>query len=63
MYQEETYEDDGSAQEAMQIANEQARFEYEADEAHETLWAGTDYRDLAIGMARELTDQLKQEVA
>jgi len=61
MYQEETYEpNDDEAREAAQLADEEARWNYEAALQQQTLWAGTPrewtavdiFRDLAIGMAR-----------
>ena len=40
MYQEETYEsNDDEAREAAQLADEDARFEYEAEEMRAELWA------------------------
>jgi CRISPR/Cas system CMR subunit Cmr4 (Cas7 group RAMP superfamily) len=41
LYQEETYEsNDDEAREAAQLADEDARFEYEAEEMQAGLWAG-----------------------
>ena len=41
MYQEETYEsNDDETREAAQLADEEARFEYEAQEMQARLWAG-----------------------
>jgi hypothetical protein len=41
MYQEETYEtNDDDAREAAQLADGQARFDYEADLQQQTLWEG-----------------------
>ena len=41
MYQEETYEsNDDEAREATQLADEEAHFEYAAEEMHSRLWAG-----------------------
>lgn len=41
MYQQETYEsNDDDAREAAQLADEEARYEGEAEEVQQTLWAG-----------------------
>jgi len=64
MYQEETYEtNDDDAREAAQLADELARFDYEAALQQQTLWAGTkamDYRGFAAGMARDLAKAVKE---
>jgi hypothetical protein len=59
MYQEETYEPNDDGREEAQIADDQARQNYEAALQQQTLWAGTPrewtavdiFRDLAFGMA------------
>jgi hypothetical protein len=66
MYQEETYEpNEDEAREAAQLADERARFDYEAALQQQTLWAGTkamDYRRFAAGMARDLAQVVKEVV-
>jgi hypothetical protein len=67
MYQEETYEtNDDEAREAAQLADEEARFDYEAELAQQRLWAGTaamDYRAIAIGLARSVAPDTTKEAA
>ena len=67
MYQEETYEsNDDEAREAAQLADAEDRFEAEAEEMHQTLWAAPvafDYRGFAVGMGRDLAAEMMKEVA
>lgn len=67
MYQEETYEsNEDEAREAAQLADAETRYEYEAEEAHTRLWAGTaavDYRKIGVGIARSLAADAKREAA
>ena len=72
MYQEETYEsNDDEAREAAHLADEEARFDYEAALQQQTLWEGTPrewtpadiFRDLAFGLARAQAAVIRKEVA
>ena len=66
MYQEETYEsNEDEAREAAQLADDQARFDYEAALQQQTLWQGAafNYFSLATDLARELAAAIEKEAA
>jgi len=65
MYQENTEEPNDEGREQAQIADAEARFEHEAAEMLTHMWAGFEmpdgYRELAMGMARDLGRQTLAE--
>lgn len=67
MYQEDTHEtNDDEAREAAELADKEARFDYEAALQQQNLWAGTeavDYRAIAIGLVRSLAADATKEAA